>query len=456
MRTLLGVNINWFAFFIIASIIYTVSGLSLYSYFAILITVHQLLVLFYSIGYIIPIRYLFGFLMSLQLLFGPALAYSMSGFQSMMVVSEEKYFGYAIPAILLFIIGLHISSRKLEGEFLDTIMIKRFVFSSKYFPFILIGVGFVSSYVSSLFSADLAFVFYLLGSLKFIGVFSLIIGARKLKIVPLIVVYTSVFASSLAGAMFHDLMIWLIFLGIIFAIKYKPNIIHKTILAIVFIFFAILIQSLKKDYRSATWEGGKETGLETFSNAYEETQSQGSILAYKNLSKQLVRINQGYIVTNIMKTVPAIVPYSEGEELKMILTAAILPRFLAPNKLTAGNQEIFKKYSGIPLRKGTSMALSSIGDGYVNYGVLGGCIFMFILGLMYSEVLKLFHKYSKNFPILLLFTPLVFYYPIRPDCELQTILGHLVKSCFLIFVIFLVWKKEFKLPVQRIWKKYSY
>ena len=68
---------------------------------------------------------------------------------------------------------------------------------------------------------------------------------------------------------------------------------------------------------------------------------------------------------------------------------------------------------------------------------------MFVLGLFYSEVLKAFHRYGKYYPVLLLFTPLVFYYPIRPDCELQTILGHLVKSCFLIYVIFLVWKKYF-------------
>ena len=69
---------------------------------------------------------------------------------------------------------------------------------------------------------------------------------------------------------------------------------------------------------------------------------------------------------------------------------------------------------------------------------------MFLLGLLYSEVLKSFNKYSKDFPVLLLFAPLVFYFPIRPDCELQTILGHLVKSCFLIFVVFLVWKRQFK------------
>jgi hypothetical protein len=362
-----------------------------------------------------------------------------------MQVPAEMYFSYAIPAVLCFIVGLHISCRKLEGEFLDEDRIRKYISENKNLPFVLIVIGFLSSFVSGLFSSDLAFVFYLLAGMKFIGVFMIIIGSRKLKLVPLIIVYSSVIASSLNDAMFHDLMIWLIFLGVIFAIKYKPPVYIKAILATAFIIFAILVQGLKKDYRAATWEEGQSTGLETLSNVYEENQTQGGLLNYKSLEQDIVRINQGYIVSNIMKTVPAVVPYSNGDELMQILTAAILPRIIAPNKLTAGNQEIFKKYSGIPLRKGTSMGLSSVGDAYINYGVFGGCIFMFFLGFLYSESLKGFYKFSKIFPVLLLFIPLVFYYPIRPDCEFQTILGHFVKSIFLIFVIFFIWKKQFRI-----------
>ena len=88
------------------------------------------------------------------------------------------------------------------------------------------------------------------------------------------------------------------------------------------------------------------------------------------------------------------------------------------------------------------MGLSSPGDAYVNFGVWGGCIFMFCLGLLFSEVLNGFYKYSKYYPFLLLFTPLIFYYPIRPDCELQTSLGHLVKGCMLVFAMMVFWKKD--------------
>ena len=96
------------------------------------------------------------------------------------------------------------------------------------------------------------------------------------------------------------------------------------------------------------------------------------------------------------------------------------------------------------LREGTSMALSSLGDAYINFGYVGGCIFMFFLGLTYSTVLNSFEKYSHKYSCILLFLPLVFYYPIRPDCELQTILGHLVKAVFLVFIIVYSWRGIFE------------
>jgi len=216
----------------------------------------------------------------------------------------------------------------------------------------------------------------------------------------------------------------------------------KLIVCLSFILLALIIQQVKGTYRASAMQG--EGGLESFQRAYENVNESSGIFDFKRLAVSNVRINQGFIITNIMKTVPARVPHSNGEELRLLLEAAVLPRFLAPNKLEAGDRTLFTKYTGLGLRQGTSMGLSSVGDAYINYGIVGGCIFMFLLGFLYNQVLKAFHRYSKFYPVLLLFVPLVFYYPIRPDCELQTILGHLVKSCFLVYVIFLVWKSSFK------------
>lgn len=447
MNTLFKVKFDWGFYFLLLIFIKLIwMDLSWMSFIALAITIHQFLLLFYSVGTVIPIRYLAGSFMCLQMLLGPTLAYNgldaYQRFESQMRIPEVEYMAYAIPAVALFIMGLHITAGKLKGEILNEKEIARFINNSGNLPYVFIGVGFLSSYVSGFFGSELGFVFYLLSGFKFIGAFMLVLGTRQLKTWVLVLVFGSIIASSLQRAMFHDLLTWLIMLGAMLAVKFKPGITLKTVAAFAFIVLAVIIQQVKGDYRQAAYTGSDGgAGLESFQNAVEKADA-GNSFSSTSLAKSNIRINQGYIITNIMNTVPEKVPFENGKELMQILEAAFLPRIIAPNKLNAGDRTIFMKYSGLALMPGTSMGLSSMGDAYINFGILGGCIFMFCLGLLFSEVLNGFHKYSKYYPFLLLFTPLVFYYPIRPDCELQTSLGHLVKSCFLIYMLILFWKRD--------------
>ena len=448
MKTLFGTKFNWAAFIIISIIIRgTFVNMSWASYFAILLSLHQFFLLFNSIGYVVPVRYILGVFMCVQFFIGPSLAYNgLDQYQYVhykMRIPEGDYFAYAIPAVMSFITGLHIWAGNLKGEVLDEEKITLFVQKNPRLPYAFIVIGFLTSVVSGFFSSELAFVFYLLGSFKFIGLFLLILGSENLKVLPLVVVIGSIISSSLGDGMFHDLLTWLIFTGSIFAIKFKFGFNTKLVACAAFIFLAVTIQLLKGGYRSATGSGAEEAGVETFSKVYEEQNKDKSIFSFENMAPATVRINQGFIITNIMNTVPDRVPFSNGAEMYQVFEAAIMPRILAPNKLTAGNRELFMKYSGVRIREGTSMGLSSLGDAYLNFGIVGGCIFMFLLGVMYSYVLNTFHKHSGKYPALILFTSLVFYYPIRPDCELQTILGHLFKSCFLIYVMIQFFKNTF-------------
>jgi Na+/proline symporter len=262
-----------------------------------------------------------------------------------------------------------------------------------------------------------------------------------------------VISSSIAQGMFFDLLTWLTFLGSVYAIKFKPNNYLKVTFILLFSLFAVIIQQLKGDYREATWKQGEEASVETVKKSLKKKNEKQGIFTSESLGASNLRINQGYIVTNIMKTVPDKVPYENGAELELILESSILPRIIAPNKLNSGDRFIFMKYSGIPVAVGTSMALSSVGDAYINFGPLGGTIFMFFFGLLFNYFLKLFNKKGKEFPIAILLATVAFYYPIRPDCELQTILGHLFKSTIIIFVILSVWRHNFKLSTFSLKRK---
>jgi hypothetical protein len=363
-----------------------------------------------------------------------------------MKIPEGPYFSYVIPAVVAFIIALHINAGKYKGEIVNEERVRLFVDKNPILPYYFIAIGFVASIVSGFFSSDLAFVFYLLGSFKFVGLFLLVMGTKQLKLLPSILVIGSIIGSSLSSGMFHDLLTWLIFCAAVYGIRYKFALRTKMIGLGIFIFMALTVQVLKATFRSSLGSNDNTSGAELFAQAYEEKSDEGGLFNLNSLASSNVRINQGFIITNIMYTVPDMVPFEHGEEMYRIIESAIMPRILDPNKLNAGDRNIFMKYSNVQLAPGTSMALSSIGDAYINFGVFGGVIFMFVLGLFYSEVLNVFYKQSFTYPVLLLFVPLVFYYPIRPDCELQTILGHVVKSCFLIFVMIQVWKFKFRMP----------
>ena len=449
MKTLFPNNFNWPAYFltlIVVRILFL--GMSWLSFIAIMIALYQFIILFNSISTIIPTRHLLGSFMCVQFFIGPVLAYNgldeYQYFMYKMRITESAYFQYAIPAVTLFIIGLHLNAGKYRGEVVDLDQIEAFVKKNKKIPYIFIGIGLFSSIIGSYFSNDLAFVFYLLGSFKFIGLFLIIIGTKRLQVLPLIIVIGSIISSSFGNGMFHDLLTWIIYSASIFAIKYKFDFKVKAIGLTSFILFAVILQVLKGNYRAVTGVEKGKAGIETFAEIYQKENEKKGVFSFENLATSNVRINQGFIITNIMTNVPDKVEHANGSEMYQILEAAILPRILAPNKLNAGDRTIFVKYSGIPLTEGTSMGLSSLGDAYINYGISGGIIFMFLFGVFYSYVLNVFYKNSKEFPILILFTALVFYYPIRPDCELQTILGHLFKACFLIFVMIQTWKYTFK------------
>jgi hypothetical protein len=291
--------------------------------------------------------------MCLQMFVGPTFAYNgLDKYQYayfVMKIPEAQYFSYVMPAVICFIIGLHITAGKLKGEVPDEEGIRRFADSHRDLPYWFIGIGFVSSFVSSFFSSDLAFVMYLLGSFKFIGVFLLILGSKKLKILELVLVYGSIVLSSLGNAMFHDLLIWLIMLGAVLAIKYKPGFNTKWVVCLSFILLAVIIQQIKETFRQTAIQG--ESGLESFQRAYENVEGDKGIFDFKRLAVSNVRINQGFIITNIMKRVPARVPYSNGEELRLLLEAAVMPRILAPNKLQAGDRSLFTKYTGLGVRR---------------------------------------------------------------------------------------------------------
>ncbi len=409
------------------------------------IFIQQLVALLLQLGEWIPYRALFGVMMCLQMLLGPSMVFNgLEEFQVYkMKVTETEYFYYVLPAVICFLFGLYVKGKQ-EGEQMDHVKVEKSLIKHRNAPFILIALGMVPSIISSV-SGSLNFVMYLFTMFKFVGLFLILIGDYKFKFAWLGGIVAVEIGLALKFGLFHDLLIYMILIGSVVCLRYKFSLAVKVSAFVLFCMLAIFIQSIKQTYRSITWEGWGDSNIETLQEASRQSQeTSGSFFSLENMAPQVTRINQGWIVASIMDNVPSKEPFANGETIGKYLEAALLPRFLAPNKLEAGDIEIFIRYSGIMLSQGTSMGLSSVGDAYANYGIFGGWVFMFLYGLLFNLTLKIIGRQSKKYPTLILFSAIIFVYPIRPDCELQTILGHLFKASFLIFVMFRIYGKYLK------------
>ena len=400
----------------------------------------------------LPIMELFFCLFSLQFLFGPALSfngfdkYTISSYH--MKVSAERYFYFVIPLFIAFPLGFRVFFNP-KKFFVDQELISIWLNYHKQLPYYFILLGFLAPILSSVIPSSLIFISYLLESFKFIGIFILILSKEKIKPILLFVIYGGILVSSFAGGMFHDLLIWLIALGLVLSYRYKPSLYLKLTAILIFTIFASFIQSIKVGLRGATWDGNDNVSIELIENLNKENIAQNAgFFTIDNIGPQINRINQGWILASAMDNVPLNEPHSKGELTFKYFYSAFMPRFLAPNKLKSGDQETFIKYSGHQISGGTSMALGLFTDAYVEFGNYLAVFYVFLFGLLYGYILMKFQLFSREYPILILFSILAFIYSMRPDCETQTVLGHLFKTIMLLSVIIYFFKATFKINRQ--------
>ncbi len=446
-------NINYLAGFLFSILFFFVFNYSVRESIAIGIFFYWVISLINNSSNYFPIMQLFFCLFSLQFLFGPALSYN--GFDEYtiasyrMKISSESYFDFVIPLFISFPLGFKVYFRPKMFVF-NQYKINVWLQNNNLIPYYFIIIGLLAPFITSFIPSSLAFVGYLLESFKFIGLFILILSSQKIKPMLLIFIYGGVLISSFTGGMFHDLLIWLIVLGLILIYKFKPAFVVKIIGILIFTFFASFIQSIKGGLRSATWEGGNESvSFSLIESINKENVAENSgFFSINNLGPQINRINQGWILASAIDNVPSNEQHTYGQLTLTYLYSAFMPRIFAPDKLKAGDQAIFNKYSGHNISDFTAMGLGLFTDAYVEFGYFLAIFYVFSFGVLYGFILNKFMEYSSEFPIIILFSVLAFVYPMRPDCETQTVLGHLFKTIMLLLLIFNFFKTTFKINEQ--------
>lgn len=398
----------------------------------------------------LPIKELFLSLYALQFLFGAALTYNgMDEYNhpdNRMRIGSEDYFTYVIPVFFSFSFGFSIFIKKNSVK-INRSQIDLWLTLHPQAPYYFIAVGFLISFALDFIPSSLNFVVYILSGFKYIGLFILLMSFKAVKPILMAVIYGSILVSSFQNTMFHDLLTWIIILGLILVNRYQPNLSLKILGMLVFGLFAIFIQSIKVGMREQTWQGNKQASVSLVEDVSNDViRSNGGLLSVENLGPNIIRINQGWVLASAMNHVPLNVAHTNGALIWEYVYAAIVPRVFDANKLNSGGQELVNKYAGRDINSSTAVALGLFSDAYIDFGPFGAIICVFFFGLLYGYILKQFYTKSNTYPILILFVTLAYIYPIRPDTDTGSALGNVFKTIMLLWIIFRIYPKFFKMP----------
>ena len=395
-----------------------------------------------------PILYLFLFTYFLQYIFSVYLIYNeYDELKIFMPITQEAYFGYASYALFFLFLGVFLFNRDIAlDQLIKDINSKKattlgylLVFIS-YFLDLIDYLGF-SGYVGSI----LSFTSYL----KYVGAFCFLFSNSNIGYLFSGLIYFQLLVIVVRDSVFIDFFVWSTYLFFFIVLKFQFPYWLRASFIVVAAPILVLVQSVKKDYRQATWSSREEANLETFSDFAAEDIQETSSRNYSQSSgvvSTVGRLSQGWHLAMTLRWVPTYQHLADGEEMLSDITSSFLPRIIINDKKMVGTQDKFKKYTGYKLRGATSMTIGVLGDFYVNFGVLGSFIMLFVFGAIISRLLYVFTKtYVLRDPIYVVWIPFMFSYLIRANNDFYMVFNCLVKG-FLIFLFV-------DFIIKRIWKR---
>lgn len=368
-----------------------------------------------------------------------------------MWVPSETYFSFMFPSVIALIIGLKLPiffrGKVYKDQTLYMKAVYGYVGKMKWEGLILVVIGVTASLFQGFVPSSLGHVFFLLSYLLFIGVFYCLYSDFPMKKVVLWAAFSVLIIRSLMLGMFGELIFMVIMAMILLALGKKLAFWSKLSAFVLGIIFILIIQVVKPEYRSRIWASaeGEGAGASLFMELVVDKFNDPSAL----FSNEVVwfnfysRFNQGLYVGLVLRSVPARFPYANGETINESLAGAIVPRVLWPEKQKAGGVQNFKRFLGIDLR-GYSVGISPFGEAWGNYGSTGGIIFMFFFGLLFNLVFSLILKIAVNVPSLILWIPLMFFYAVKIETDVFSMVNSLVKACMFTYIMYKVYPLFFR------------
>ena len=376
----------------------------------------------------LPLLELANLVAVLQWTIGPALSYflGIDHYRYHMYVPESTYFSYVLPATCVFsasILGFGLFAKQ---ENLLATLNRDFFFNYGIYLFL---IAVAAEFASGRAPASLQFFFHLLSQLRYVAAVYFLLSRHSYGIPSAALAASSLFINSKTSGMFHDLLLWLALIFCIWFPTAKWLHYRKPLIFAIAAISVFAIQVVKQDYRERL-KSGENPSLVLM--AFEYLSPSGKAWEQDVLSLALVRLNQGWIVSAVMANVPSKVAFAEGETVTDAFVA-LAPRFLLPNKTTAGGRDNFRKYTGLPIGDSTSMCICVLGEAYANFGDFGGIAFMGLFGAIFALSYSRILKWAVRHPDFLFWIPLIFYQAIKAETDLVVIANQIVKGSIVAF-----------------------
>lgn len=374
-----------------------------------------------------------------------------------MAVPPEQYYGYMIPAVVLFIAGLSLALRGAALNSPD--LIKRLKIFAQNEPTLglkLIYFAIPFDLLTDVFPIEIKNIAAVFADLLYVGLTLIIVGGvkRSIRLRAYGIFFILTFYKIAVTGMFTEIAWWSLFIGGI-VLMTRPQLtmwkkVAFSLFGFIFIFF---IQSLKNDFRDKAWaevKTGNQIDNSTLLKAIisDRITDPRIFLGEENVYNTVSRLNQGINTSLVMRYIPDVQPYGYGENLYITLKASLIPRFMWPDKPLGSGYENMKRFAGIELQGNNSTNIGTFGEAYGNFGAFGGMIFMFFYGLFFNLVLSQLLIVCIRKPDLFAWLPFIFISILSIETDILANVNTLVKGLMFTFVFFRVYSFVFKVDKQ--------
>ncbi|MEO6932456.1 MAG: hypothetical protein ABI151_12560, partial [Chitinophagaceae bacterium] len=232
-----------------------------------------------------------------------------------MRVPSDQYYSFMFPATIAMIVGMKIpvffKNSTYPNQETYMLKVKAYLSKSRWQGLILVSIGVFSSVIQKFVPSSIAFVFFLLSYLMFVGIFYCLYSKIPYKRLILTGVFGLLAIRSISAGMFGEMVFISALTVILLALGYKISFPKKLGILLTGMFAIMILQAVKPAFRKQTWAGrsqGREISIfaevlgEKIRNPFSFVDDE------RVLFTMYGRFNQGQIISNVLYSVPSRFP----------------------------------------------------------------------------------------------------------------------------------------------------